>query len=294
MTGFELYVFFLCLIVFVALTTLFSFLIVMVTRQRLVIVGNGLSDEKIKRSLIKKRNKRETKIGCITVFVEKTFSVLVCLAFCLVFIVTLISGYMGNEKVGAIPAIKVVASTSMSERYERNEYLFKNGLTDQLQLFDVVLLRELPPENEIELYDIVVYEHISGTLLLHRIVGIEEPNEEHPNERYFLLQGDAVHYPDSFPVRYSQMKSVYCGEKIPNVGSFVYFMQSPAGMICLILVIVAMILMPIVDYKVEKAEYARALVMVRNEELTPKDLRFFRCYKQSDVAAVKKAVETYV
>ena len=291
MTGFELYVFFLCLIVFVALTALFSSLIVLITRQRLRIVAGGLDDEKIKRSLIKKRNKKETKLGCAAIFFEKTFSLLICLVFCAVFVLTLVSGYMGNERVKGIPAIKVVSSTSMSERYEKNDYLFKNNLKDQLQLFDVVVLHELPPEDEIELYDIVVYEHISGTLLLHRIVGIEEPNEKHPNERYFLLQGDAVHYPDSFPVRYSQLKSVYRGERIPNVGSFVYFMQSPAGMICLILVVVAMIFMPIVDLKIEKAEYIRAVLMVEHEELEPDDLCFFRCHRQKKEVNTKAAVE---
>ena len=173
----------------------------------------------------------------------------------------------------------------MSEKYERNTYLFQNDLNDQLQLFDVVLLHELPKEEDIQLYDIVVYEHISGALLIHRIIGIEEPNENHPNERHFLLQGDAVHYPDSFPVRYSQMRSIYRGERVPNIGSFVYFMQSPAGIICLILIVVSLILMPIADGYLIKREYQRVTVLVDNKELDKKALEYYKEHRK------KKQVE---
>ena len=76
----------------------------------------------------------------------------------------------------------------------------------------------LPKEEDLKLYDIVVYKQ-DDIYVVHRIVGIEEPNEKHPNERYFLLQGDAVDSPDRFPVKYSQMQGIYTDEKIPFVGS---------------------------------------------------------------------------
>ena len=118
---------------------------------------------------------------------------------------------------------------------------------------------------------------------MHRIVGIEEPNESHPNERYFLLQGDAVHYPDSFPVRYSQMKSIYKGKRIPNVGSFVFFMQSPAGIICLILIIASMILMPIADGIISKKEYERVVVLVGENKLSEQALQFYKKTKDKSL-----------
>ena len=216
-------------------------------------IKNGLADERIIKSMAKKYKRSSRIMGTIS----KVVSILVCALLTIPFIVVAVSGSMGNRKLKGVPAIKVVASTSMSEKYEKNTYLFTNNLDDQLQLFDVVVLHELPKEADLKLYDIVVYEHISGALLLHRIVGIEEPNEEHPNERHFLLQGDAVHYPDSFPVKYEQMKSIYSGTKIPNVGSFVFFMQSPAGMICLLLILCCMILMPIADSIVLRREEER-------------------------------------
>ena len=276
MNGFELYVFFLCLIVFISLTSLFSFMIYYIARQRAIIITNGIEDESIKERLIKKLNKGQTKTGKVIETIEKIVSITLCICLCVILIGTGISSCRGDNEIKNIPAIKVIASTSMSERYENNKYLFENNITDQLQMFDVVLLHELPQEEDLKLYDVVVYEHISGALLIHRIVGIEEPNENHPTERHFLLQGDAVHYPDSFPVRYSQMRSIYYGERIPNIGSFVYFLQSPAGIMCLILLVVALILMPIADHYLLKKEYERAKRFVANGELDPKALKFYK------------------
>ena len=276
MVGFELYVFFLCLIVFIALTTLFSFMIYYIGKQRALVISNGLEDEKIKERLTKKLNKDSTKTGKIIEKVEKILSLVLCVFLCFVLLITAISSCRGDEKVRKLPAIKVVASTSMSEKYEKNSYLFKNNLNDQLQLFDVVLLHELPKEEDIKLYDIVVYEHITGALLIHRIVAIEEPNENHPNERHFVLQGDAVHYPDTFPVRYSQMRSIYRGERIPNAGSFVYFMQSPAGIMCLILLVLSLVLMPIADNYLLKKEYVRVKLLVENNQLDKKALDYYK------------------
>lgn len=276
MTGFELYVFLLCLIVFIALTALFSFFIFYVGKQRIIIIKNGIADEEITKSLNKRIDKTANKNYRIFDTIEKIASVSLCAVLCVLFILVGISSCIGDTNVKNLPAIKVIASTSMSEKYENNKHLFENDLNDQLQLFDVVLLHELPKEEDIELYDIVVYEHVSGALLIHRVIGIEEPNESHPNERYFLLQGDAVHYPDTFPVRYCQMKSIYRGERIPNVGSFVYFMQSPAGIICLILIVVSMLLMPIADKFIRNAEYDRVVILVENGTLDRKALSFYK------------------
>ena len=286
MSGFELYVFFLCLLVFIALTALFSFMIVYIGKQKVRLIENGLEDERIKADLTKKLNKEPSKAGKI---IEKVVSITLCVVLCSLLIAVGISSCRGDNKVKSIPALKVISSTSMSEKYENNKYLFNNNLEDQLQLFDVVLLHELPAEEDLKLYDIVVYEHISGALLIHRIVGIEEPNENHPDERHFLLQGDAVHYPDSFPVRYSQMKSIYRGDRMPNVGSFVYFMQSPAGIICLILLVVSMILMPIADNYVLKREYARVQIMVKDKKISSKALEL---YAQHSLSLPKQKVST--
>ncbi|MBE5756933.1 MAG: hypothetical protein E7342_03940 [Clostridiales bacterium] len=175
-------------------------------------------------------------------------------------------------------ALKVVASSSMCTKYEGNEYLFKNDLDDQLLLFDLILVHELPKEEDIKLYDIVVYEHINGAFFIHRIVDIEEPNEKHPNERYFLLQGDANAVADVFPVKYSQLRSIYEGERVANLGSFVLFMQSPAGILCIVLLIFVLVTMPIVDEHFVKLEYERVERMIKDGELDENARKVFETY----------------
>ena len=94
-------------------------------------------------------------------------------------------------------------------------------------------------------------------MIIHRIIGIEEPNEKHPDCRHFLLRGDASKFSDEFPVLYEQMKAIYRGERVPFVGSFITFMQSPAGYLCMFLIIFAMIATPIMEKKLWEAKLAR-------------------------------------
>ena len=147
----------------------------------------------------------------------------------------------------------------MSYKNAKNAYLFENGLDDQFDTFDVVLTYKLPPAEELKLYDVVLYE-VGGTPVIHRIVGIEAPNERH-EDYYFLLQGDAIENPDRFPVYYEQMRGIYRGEHIPFVGSFVAFMQSVAGYLCVLLIILGMIAIPLVEKKVNTAKRERLIAI---------------------------------
>jgi signal peptidase I len=174
----------------------------------------------------------------------------------LTFAFSVYTGASEKKDVQNTPIFRVVLSSSMSEKNKKNQYLFDNELDDQFQQFDLILTRKLPKEQDLQLYDIVVYE-IEDTLVVHRIVGIEEPNEKHPNERRFILQGDAVASPDGAAVSYAQMKGIYQGDRIPFVGSFVLFMQSPAGYMCVILIILGVIGISLMERKLEKEKLRR-------------------------------------
>lgn len=270
MKGFDLYIFLICLLIFVVLTVAFAVFITIIGKQRLRLLAAGLEDDKIKSSVEKKlkSNKKRCSFGII----DKIISVVLCVFLAFACIMALTTSVRGNNVVKGMPAFKVVTSTSMSAKYEKNQYLFMYNLNDQIQLFDLVVLHELPAEKDIKLYDVIVYEHIDGTLLIHRVINIEEPNQNHPNERYFLFQGDAVAGSDLYPVKYSQMKSIYKGERVSGVGSFVFFIQSPAGILCIVLIILALIAMPIVDKKFWQVEFERVKDMVNKGELEEKAL----------------------
>ena len=44
----------------------------------------------------------------------------------------------------------------------KNKYLVENKLNDQINMFDLILCRHLPAEEDLELYDIVVYIKIDN------------------------------------------------------------------------------------------------------------------------------------
>ncbi len=251
MSDFKLYVFFLCLIVFVSLTALFSVMLYTLLKQGHKAIKHGLEDERIKIEYTKEKQQKP-----IVNIICKILSGIILTVVFVFFIISTGIQIAGDEVKGDLPVAKIVLSDSMSFKRETNDYLEQNDLNDQFNMFDVILTHKLPDEFDLKLYDVVVYEY-EDILVVHRIVGIEEPNEQHPDHRYFVLRGDAEKYSDEFPVLYSQMKSIYRGEHIRYVGSFFAFLQSPAGYLCILLVIFAVIATPIAEKKLWSAKIER-------------------------------------
>ena len=262
MSSYEIYNLILCLIVFVSLTAMFVFLIGAIIKLTLSNINGGLDDENIKNEYYKKKDKKESKA---TKVLDKAFPILVCVLLGVALCFSLYSRFTQNGKVGSVPTIKVVETGSMESKHKDNSYLFSNNLDDQIETFDLIVLHELPKEEDLKLYDIVVYE-VNGYFIIHRIVGIEEPNEKHPDERWFVLRGDANKQADEFPVKYSQMKSIYRGERVPFVGSFVFFMQSPAGMLCFLLVVFAVVATPIAEKQISNAKKSRLATILDKQD----------------------------
>lgn len=258
MSGYDLYVFYLCLIVFTLLTGLFTAMITLIVKLTLKTIRHGLEDERIK-----KEYEKERRCGKVIKAISNVATALI-----LVIVLGVFTLSVCVQLSGSAVGTKVVLSGSMSVKHEANTYLAENGLDDQVNTFDLVFLDPLPAEEELELYDIVAYDY-QGELILHRIIGIEEPNEKHPDCRHFLLRGDAVRYSDEFPVLYSQMKAIYRGDRIAYVGSFFAFMQSPAGYLCLLLLLCTMIATPIAEKKLWNAKLTRLkqIGYIREEEL---------------------------
>ena len=251
MTDYDIYVFLLCLIVFLLLTSLSVTVITIIVKQLIKLITLGAEDEKIIKEYNKNKDRKKWKKIC-----EKTFTGLLCAVFVIFFSCALYLNVSQNSYHEDVPNFKVVQTASMAKKHPKNVYLNANNLNNQIDTFDLIFVYKLPSEENLKLYDIVVYE-VDGILLVHRIVQIEERNATHPEERWFMCQGDAVETPDRFPVKYSQMRGIYRGENIPFIGSFIMFMQSPAGWMCLMLIMVAIISLPIIEKKLEKVKYDR-------------------------------------
>ena len=267
MSRMGLYTFFLCLIVFISITALFGAMLAYIIKMSLKTIRHGLEDERI---TIEYQKELQTKPA-----VKIANTIFSCLVFAVLLVAFILSLFvqLSDDKVkGNLPTAQIVLSDSMSFKHDSNTYLAENQLDDQFNTFDLIWTHKLPGEFELELYDIVVYEY-HGELIIHRIVGIEEPNEDHPDHRAFLLRGDAVKWADEFPVLYEQMKAIYKGERVAFIGSFFTFMQSPAGYLCILLVVFSMVVTPIVEKKLWTEKRARLMALgVISEELPSEEL----------------------
>lgn len=252
MSQYEYYTLILCTIVFVALTALFSTLLVLLVRSMIRLIRTGNEDEKILQE-VALAAKKKSKVGDL---IAKIFNLVVCLAFCALFAFSLTLNLTESRFSEALPSLKVVKSSSMSYRNEKNLHLFRNNLTNQIEIFDLIVTQPLPAEEELKLYDVVVYE-FKDSLIIHRIVGIEPPNEQHPNETRYWLQGDASETRDRYSVSYSQMRGIYHDERVPFVGSFISFMQSPAGYLCILLTVFAIVAAPLLEKKLAYEKMVR-------------------------------------
>lgn len=255
MTGYELYIFILCLVVFVALSVFFAIIIAYILKMNLKLIRGGLVDETIK----KQQEKEKHRTAVFRIF-EKVFSALFLLFSIAVFGFSLEIKINENQPISRT-AIKVVVSQSMSEKEKSNLYLFENNLNNQVEMFDLIVMNPLPKEEEIKLYDIVIYE-TQGQMVLHRIVEIKEVDEQY-NLRRYIFKGDANKEVDKTPVLYSQMRGIYRGNRIQYVGSFVIFINSPAGYLCIFLIAATLIAYPLIERKLVK-EIKKRLAVVEN------------------------------
>ena len=259
MSAFEIYTFVLCLIVFCMLGGISTAMLIHMYKLTARLIDVGAEDEAIlieyqKKTAAAKRKRFGEMVDKVTSFL---LLALLLIAFLFSFYLQLTE----SKRPNGIPSLKVVKSGSMATIYKDNKTLTALGIDNQIQVFDLILTHHLPEEKDLKLYDIVLYTASNGKDVIHRIVGIEAPNEKHPDCYYFVLQGDANKYADEIPVYYSQMKGIYKNERIPFVGSFILFMQSPAGWMCIILVAVASIASPIMTKKLQKKIDARLALM---------------------------------
>lgn len=252
MSSYDKFVLILCFIVLTLLAGVFSLLLIVLTKQAIRLVKVGAEDATIYKKRSKELKYVSNSTGAFGFISTLVFG---CLTF-IIFGMSISLQIAGNAKGQILPLYRAVYSDSMSQKYRKNTYLFDNELDNQFNRFDLVKTYPMPAEEELQLYDVVVYE-IDDKLIIHRIVHIEEPNKEHPDERWYYFQGDYVQSPDRDPVTYEQMRGIYKGERIKFAGSFIMFLQSPAGYACLVLIVIEMIAAPIMTKKIEEAEEAR-------------------------------------
>ena len=187
MTQFETFRFLLALIVFVLLTASFTAFIVYTLKVTLKLIKFGAEDKKITKEYIKYGSKKHGCTGCVSNAVYAIVSATIAVVMIVALAFSLVVQFNEGRVCTNLPLMNVVQSGSMSYVNEKNSYAVKGGYTDQIQMHDLIMTHALPEEKDLKVGDIVVYE-VNDTLLVHRIVAIEEPNKDHPNERHFCCR----------------------------------------------------------------------------------------------------------
>ena len=252
---FDTYVIVLCLIVLVAISVFFSVLMFAIVKMNIKMIDGGLLDSEIQAEY-EKYNKRKKKM--LLIILGRIILSIVCFLLFAMFIFSMVLRI--EEKNALLP--KVVNSNSMSCKSEKNAYLYENELNDQIKRFDIIFLSEMPKDTDIKLYDIVAYETVEGFLIIHRIIGISEESDK----RTYILRGDANPYSDPIEIIYYQMKGIYKGKRIAHIGSFIIFLQTPVGWLCIISIVFCTIALPIVRRKIQKAVDKRILIIYPEKE----------------------------
>ncbi len=173
------------------------------------------------------------------------------LIFC-AFAVSLYAQKNGNYfPIKNMGTFQVVGSGSMAHKNEKNTYLTEHNLDDQFNTFDIILVNPVSSKEDLQLYDVVVYEK-NGQLISHRITDISEKD----GKTAYTLRGDSNPYDDA-PVHFEQIIGKYSGFKIQMLGIFVLFLQSALGYVTMGLVFLIELIAPVFERKIEKAEKQR-------------------------------------
>lgn len=101
--------------------------------------------------------------------------------------------------------------------------VISGSMSGTIEVNDLVICLE---KSEYGTGDIITYVSESGSLVTHRIISESDVG--------FITKGDANNTPDTVPVSQSNITGkVVC--VIPKIGSFIEFMRTPLGLMCLTL-----------------------------------------------------------
>ncbi len=252
--SFDIYMFVVSFIVMIALVVFFLIMIRSIITMKQKMIVAGLLDDEIKEEYIheKKANKSTSKATNVI------FGLVVPLLLSVILLgVTVFALVIKLSETTSVSVPKVVYTGSMASKNEKNKYLEANDLNDQIKRYDLIFLSPMPEQEDIKLYDVVAYQAADDTLIIHRIIKIEEVD----GQTLYTFRGDSNESSDLLRVSYSQMKGIYNGNRVPFVGSIIVFFQSPAGWICMLLMVLVLVVLSIVEHKFSKLINSRYLVL---------------------------------
>lgn len=170
-----------------------------------------------------------------------------------IFVFSLINKFQGNTTMIGDSTVMVVASGSMSEKNEANDYLEKNNLNNQFNTYDIIVLEKVPSYFSLKKYDVIAFKNDDGINVIHRIVDMTIEN----GEWVFITRGDSNNSNDKYHPKFDDVIGRYTNKKIGGIGIFIVFFQSAPGIMTVIAMVYVLTMMDRVNNKMEKAQEER-------------------------------------
>ena len=169
------------------------------------------------------------------------------------FALSLVNRFTGNVTMIANKGIIVVATGSMSEKNESNNYLITNNLENQFDAYSIIVIEKVKYNSDLQLYDVISFTNDKGDNIIHRIIGIGYGERGVEYE----TRGDSNNMSDTYRPTINDIHGKYTNQKLPLAGMFVLFMQSSIGAVTMVALIYCLTIIDRITNKILKAQDER-------------------------------------
>ena len=188
------------------------------------------------------------------------------------FTFSLMNKFSGNVTMINNKGVLVVASGSMSQKNEVNDYIITNDLTDQFNAFEIIVIEKVDNYRDLEKYDVISFINDEGENIIHRIINIEHTSKG----VQFETRGDSNTLSDKYHPTFEDIQGRYTGVHIPYIGLFILFMQSYIGMITICSLVYCLFMIEKFSSKIYDAQNKRLKILSEvidiNEEMNSREL----------------------
>ena len=170
-----------------------------------------------------KKMKKLTKLDILGIVLTIVFLPIIVINLTLV-----IKGMINPDEVPMIfnSAPLIVISDSMTIDKEAGTGAFNKN--------DLIIIKKVDPSS-LEKDDIVTYRGRDGDIITHRITDLITDTKDGQEVPAFETKGDYSPGYDFYPVRYEQIIGEY-QFRLPKLGGIAMFLQTPAGVIIILLI----------------------------------------------------------
>ena len=154
----------------------FTILYLSFSNSSILEVKTGKRDIELIDDVLYNRQEKVIKRKKTSSAVKNTLFYVVMTLIIPIFVFSLINKFQGNATMIGNSTVMVVASGSMSERNEANEYLDKYNLNNQFNTYDIIVLEKVTNSLALKKYDVIAFKNDDGVNVIHRIVDITIEN----------------------------------------------------------------------------------------------------------------------